>query len=78
MKNICRWCGRGSIACPAQNECLSEQEQRDLVQYVAREGKFWRSRLRAEWASGSAVLRQVRNIIGPSGLDRMKPSQFPK
>lgn len=72
-KFVCRWCGRGSVACPSRGECLSEQEREKFVAFIEANGRSWRAKLRALWAAGSEELRQVRNIIGPSGLSRVSP-----
>lgn len=74
----CRWCGRGPILCPAQNQCLSHSEQVALVAFVRDHGPQWKSKLRAEWNAGRDTLRQVRNIIGPSGLVKMHPPLKPE
>lgn len=74
----CRWCGRGPILCPAQNKCLSKSEQAALCQYIRDHGFQWRSKLRDEWNAGAITLRQVRNIIGPSGLAKMHPPLTPE
>lgn len=74
----CRWCGRGPILCPMQNHCLSQHEQAALCEYISKEGTQWKAKLRAEWTAGSATLRQVRNIIGPSGLSKMHPPLTPE
>jgi len=70
---ICEFCGRGKVACPSQGQCLSEKERTQLCQFILEHGRTWRARLREEWGSGSDLLRQVRNIIGPSGLSRVRP-----
>lgn len=74
----CRWCGRGPILCALQNRCLSISEQAALCEYIRVNGHQWRSKLRKEWTAGSSVLRQVRNIIGPSGLIKMNPPAKPE
>ncbi len=73
-KNLCEWCGRGSILCPATGECLSVAERLRLLQYIDDHGRGWKAKLRREWANGSSELRQTRNIIGPSRLSFVKPT----
>lgn len=41
MKHKCKWCGRGSIACPAQGECISPAEKQALCDYIRIEGSKW-------------------------------------
>ncbi len=39
-------------------------------------GRYWKAKLRRMWAEGRdahfPLLRQARNLIGPSGLDKIK------
>jgi hypothetical protein len=54
-------------------------EQRDqLKQFAAQHGRNWKSKLRELWMRGADanepsghLLRQVRNQVGPSGLDKV-------
>lgn len=73
MKFVCPWCGRGSVACPTKGECISDAEKAELIQFVRDNGVQWRSVLRNQWGGGSIVLRQVRNIVGPSQLSKVHP-----
>lgn len=69
----CLWCGRRR----GTAECAVTHEMRDALANFAREhGRTWKAALRALWNSGKdeGLLRQARNIIGPSRLDRIKPS----
>ena len=45
-----------------------------LRQFRDLHGRKWKAALRSLWESGldEGVLRQARNLIGPSGLDRLK------
>lgn len=44
-----------------------------VLEFATRHGRCWRSKLRMLWTSGKdgAGLRLARNIIGPSGLDKL-------
>jgi len=47
-----------------------------LKQFKAENGRLWKSKLRELWFTGAdaddALLRQARNLIGPSDLDSVK------
>lgn len=47
---------------------LNMEDRKDLVAYADANGRTWRSKLSDDWARGSAVLRAVRDKVGPSGL----------
>lgn len=66
----CRWCGRRRHA----PECAATDEVRDaIVEYAKNNGRNWKAALRLCWESGKATgaLQMARNIIGPSGLDKL-------
>lgn len=56
------------------------QEQLDRLRAFKKEhGRCWKGQLRALWMTGmdasepeGHLLRQIRNRIGPSGLDKVK------
>lgn len=69
----CRWCAaRGprftGPVCPVTDEI-----RRRLRDFAKEHGRTWKSKLRWLWTSGKdeGLLRQARNIIGPSGLDKI-------
>lgn len=45
-----------------------------LKAFAAEHGRTWKAQLRRLWNTGrdSGLLRQARNQIGPSGLDRIR------
>jgi len=45
-----------------------------LRQFAQENGRTWRAKLRHLWNIGQdeGLLRQARNTIGPSGLDKVK------
>lgn len=55
-------------------DCLSVEARVALARYMIEHGARWRSALLAEWASGncSQPLMEARNILGPSGLAKIK------
>lgn len=57
-------------------KCISAEELAALTEYAAKHGLRWRAALRREWMteSGSPLptLRELRNRVGPSGLDRIR------
>lgn len=70
----CLWCGKRRFA--NNGICGATDEMRlRIKQFADQNGRTWKSKLRALWTSGKdeGLLRQARNIIGPSGLDRVTP-----
>ncbi len=49
-----------------------------LQEFAASNGKQWRAKLRRLWTTNgdtsNANLRRLRNVIGPSGLSKIKVS----
>lgn len=45
-----------------------------LRQFAAENGRTWRAKLRRLWNTGKdeGLLRQARNIVGPSKLDKLR------
>lgn len=71
---MCRWCGRPRTV--AYMPCrVTTEMRRWLAVYAQAHGRTWKSRLRALWDSGEdeGIGRELRNIIGPRGLDRITP-----
>ena len=61
------------------SQTLTEEQCVRLREFAAEHGRRWRSVLRELWMSGCDVaeprghlLRQVRNTVGPSGLDKIR------
>lgn len=78
----CLWCGQTGKAGEA---CLVSGEVRArLAGYANQNGRCWKSKLRILWAAGlcgskgDTELRIARNIIGPTGLDRITPAMIAK
>ena len=62
---------------------LSQAALDSIVEYAAHNGVQWRSRLRTDWACDNkqgktTELRQVRNVIGPSGLHHFSKDGRPR
>jgi hypothetical protein len=56
-------------------ERLTDDMLAALREFAANNGRTWRNALLAEWSAGHELgpeLRQVRNLIGPSGLWKIK------
>ena len=58
---------------------LTNEQLSALIRFKETHGRHWKSELRTLWATGkdekhtdAALLRQVRNEIGPHGLDRIE------
>lgn len=71
------------------NTPLTTEQENALQQFANRHGRCWKSRLKDAWQNGSderlpngALLRQLRNQLGPEGLRgiEVKPTQsgFPR
>jgi hypothetical protein len=43
-----------------------------LRSWIDSHGRTWRSQLRDAWTREELVLRELRNRVGPSGLDRIR------
>ena len=74
MQRNCQRCGSPFIGhpfvCPMTDEMLAA-----LRQYKDAHGRTWRSRLSLDWTVGKDLgpaLRQVRNIIGPSRMFKIR------
>lgn len=57
---------------------LTKEHARALIDFKARNGRRWKDKLKRLWATGKderhpdgALLRGVRNEIGPGGLDKV-------
>jgi hypothetical protein len=56
---------------------LNDAQLHALRQYASKHGRTWKSKLCREWETGAthgeltALIRQVRNSIGPSGLRKV-------
>jgi hypothetical protein len=74
----CQWCAIrfDSLTCP--EVCPIDAEVRlAIASFAASHGRRWKSALRDLWSSGRDAdpnLRRARNLIGPSGLDRITAS----
>lgn len=58
---------------------LNEDQCKRLIEFAVENGKGWQQKLLDLWMSGKDaserdghLLRQVRNVIGPSGLLKLK------
>jgi hypothetical protein len=70
----CRYCGsHGGDFGRHNSPCLSPEELAALKEYVKTNGRTWRSKLREAWTRDEPILREVRNRVGPSKLDLLKP-----
>lgn len=60
------------------NEELGPEHHAALKRYAAANGRTWKTKLNTDWEKGhthgddTANIRQVRNLIGPSGLQKYK------
>ena len=75
---MCRWCSQ--YVNGATPECPMTQEMREALRDFAKQyGRSWKTELRNAWMRGvdvGSALQQVRNVIGPSGLDRIRTSML--
>jgi hypothetical protein len=74
---LCRWCGRLNTLHDVNRGCsVTPAMRRALVDYAREHGRTWRSQLSMLWLTDGDVdeplLRAIRNIIGPSGLYKIK------
>lgn len=69
----CAWCGKWMTD---TEDCLNTAQKLALRTFARLNSSTWKSKLLALWANGTAdeLLMQCRNIIGPSGLDRLNTS----
>ena len=58
---------------------MPEDQINRLREFAAKHGDNWKDKLRALWLSGKDasepggyLLRQVRNTLGPSGIERLE------
>lgn len=77
MRNLgqtkCKRCHRWYYEC-TRGDCIPDAQWQELVDYAAREGRCWKSRLSEEWMQGKNTLRWARNHFGPSGLLKVRLS----
>ena len=68
----CRYCGKwgGDYGVHSQ-PCISVEERQALIAFREENGIRWRSKLRDSWTRGEPILQELRNVVGPSGLDRI-------
>lgn len=65
----CKWCGRWGRAI----ECKVDSDMRaEIAQYATDNGPRWRAKLAKEWEQGADTLRNVRNVLGPSGVMKIQ------
>lgn len=75
----CRTTSRSpSLACPRVGD-LTEEQVAALQQFRDKFGFQWKSRVKEIWECGtesrnmhSSLLRQMRNTLGPKGLDKLR------
>ena len=67
----CAWCSKWVTDL---TDCLSVEQKDAMAHYARKHGGYWKSHLSTQWENGTAseLLMQVRNIIGPSGLYKVK------
>lgn len=60
-------------------ESITQEQQEALQRFSDQHGRHWKSQLVALWAKGKddshqdgALLRQLRNTLGPTGLHRLR------
>lgn len=75
-QECCQWCGRPMMVMtdPSFEDCSVHDELRErIARFASENGRTWKAKLRQLWTSGKdeGLLRQARNIIGPSGIDRI-------
>lgn len=82
MQRACVRCGVALMAHTPTPESshgcrVPDDVWKAIVTYAAENGRTWRANLRALWTSGRDVaeLRQARNILGPTGLDKCRPER---
>lgn len=58
---------------------MTAEQTQALGRFAAKHGRNWKSKLRSAWASGrderlpnGALLRQIRNELGPVGLAKFR------
>jgi hypothetical protein len=58
---------------------INNEQKEALQQFKSKHGRNWKLELRLRWMRGTDVneanghlLRQVRNNVGPSGLDKIR------
>lgn len=69
----CSYCGKhGGDYGRHTGPCLAPETLAALKAFVADNGVRWRAKLREAWTRGEPVLQEVRNMVGPTGLDRLK------
>ncbi|KKN96135.1 hypothetical protein LCGC14_0170640 [marine sediment metagenome] len=61
------------------SSALTQEQVDALTRFKAAKGRTWKNRLIELWSSGQdassqdgALLRQIRNTLGPSGLAKLK------
>jgi hypothetical protein len=75
-QSLCPYCGKHRNGPHRSQGCrMTEAMWAALVEWKKEHGRFWRARLRQAWLldeQTSSEIRQVRNVVGPSGLDKIK------
>lgn len=76
-QSICRWCTR-HMAMRDVSRCLIDDKMRlELRRFAQQCGKRWRANMRKLWSAGDDAgifwMRVMRNMVGPSRLDRVRP-----
>ena len=65
----CLWCGRRHGDCRVTTEMRAA-----LREFAEANGRTWKRKLTDAWTRGDdlgAELQQVRNVLGPSGLQKL-------
>jgi hypothetical protein len=78
---VCRKCGRkvngyhdSVIPCPMTPDMMAA-----LASWKEEKGRTWKAQLRDAWTRGRYLgneLQNVRNVVGPSGLDKIHVPSF--
>lgn len=72
LQQRCRWCNA-----KGNNHCSVDAAMRNaIVEFALVNGRTWKSRLLAAWMHGEDVgaeLQRVRNVVGPTGLLKLRP-----
>lgn len=67
MQCRCKWCGQYGN----RGDCVPEEVKARVAEFARENGRTWKSALRHLWIQGKddGLLRQARNLIGPTRLD---------
>lgn len=63
------------------NGCLSDEDWREVKAFAYANGRNWRAKLAAVWddsANNVGWVRRIRNILGHSGLSKVKVPPQPR